>query len=286
MRRFSLSFLPQNTFCTYAQWDYTNELPSESHWHWHDFHELFWVEEGEGTHWINGQSFPLRTGDLMLIRASDRHTFSAAQKNRRMRIVNFAFFAHMWAHIRKRYFKSASVFFSEPSVELRTYFLDSRQLDAIRQAAASLRSGQRDQLRAETFLLNVLDILQGNRHKHGTKSVPTWLRETCYAIGKKQDFSGGVPMLAKLAKRSQGHLAREFRRYLGRTPTDVLNDARMAYAAEKLVTSDDTILSITLDCGLENLSHFYRLFHARFGCAPRAYRMQQRRTLNLEHPFD
>jgi AraC family cel operon transcriptional repressor len=84
-----------------------------------------------------------------------------------------------------------------------------------------------------------------------------------------------MPALARLAKRSPEHVAREFRRYLNWTPTDVINDARMSYAADRLAASDDKITTIALDCGLENLGHFYRLFQARYGCTPRAYRVRQ-----------
>ncbi len=274
METLSLSHLPPDHFCTYMHHDIAQRKPENQHDH--DFHELFWVEESEGIHWINGRSVPIRSGDLVLIRASDFHAFSSGGNTGPLRIVNFAFHARVWTHIRQRYFKGAALFFSAPSLAARSYTLDEYQLAAIRQAASLLRSGLRDRLQAESFLLTVLALLKADRFNVGLKEAPTWLREACTAIGTNRNFAGGMPALARLAGRSPEHIAREFRRHLNRTPTDIINDARMSYAADRLATSDEDIVAIALDCGLENLGHFYRLFHARHGSTPRAYRLQQR----------
>jgi len=274
MHRLSLSHLPPGHFCTYMHHELTSREPDDLHDH--DFHELFWVEESEGVHWINGHQVTVRSGDLVLIRAPDAHGFSISGKGGPLRIVNFAFHARVWTHIRQRYFNGAPIFFSAPSLTARSYTLDEYQLAAIRQAASLLRSGLRDRLQAESFLLNVLALLKADRFNAGLKAAPAWLREACTAIGTNRNFAGGMPALARLAGRSPEHIAREFRRHLNRTPTDIINDARMSHAADRLATSDEDIVAIALDCGLENLGHFYRLFHARYGSTPRAYRLQQR----------
>jgi len=273
MPTLSLSHLPPGHFCTYMHHDLAQREPGEAHDH--DFHELFWVEESEGIHWINGRAVPLHSGDLVLIRAPDTHAFSTGGKSEPLRIVNFAFHSRVWTHVRQRYFNGAAVFFSEPSLSDRIYRLDEYQLTAIRQAASLLRSGLRDRLQAETFLLSVLALLKADRFNAGLKAAPSWLREACTQIGTNRNFAGGMPALSRLAGRSPEHIAREFRRHLNRTPTDIINDARMSHAADRLATSDEDIVAIALDCGLENLGHFYRLFRARYGSTPRAYRLQQ-----------
>jgi AraC family cel operon transcriptional repressor len=274
MRTLTLDTLPSGHFCTFAQTEFVNTVPMETHDH--DFHEFFWVEEGEGIHWLNGRPVPSWTGDLFLVRAPDFHTFSIPPSSRHWRIVNFAFFARIWTHVRQRYFGGVPVFFSAPSLAARRYKLDPDQLAAIRQAAAPLRSGLRDRLQTETFLLSVLALLSADRFHVEARTAPDWIREACTAIGVNRNFAGGMPALARLAGRSPEHIAREFRRHLGRTPTDVINQARMSFAADRLASSDEEIVDIAFDCGLENLGHFYRLFRTRYGCTPRAYRLQQR----------
>ena len=277
MPTFSLSHLPPGHFCTYVH----HEI-AETHYrelHDHDFHELFWVEGSEGMHWINGRQIPLRSGDLFLIRAEDTHGLGAGRENASLRIVNFAFFADVWKHVRRRYFRGEPIFFSAPTLGARIYTLDEYQLTAIRQAASLLRSGLRDRLQTESFLLSVLALLKADRFNSESRAAPDWVREACTAMGRRENFAGGIPALTRVAGRSPEHVAREFRRHLHRTPTEVINDARMAYAADRLSTSDSQIVDIALDCGLENIGHFYRLFQARHGCTPRAYRLRQRAVI-------
>jgi len=251
--------------------------------HDHDFHELFWVEESQGVHLINGRFIPLQSGDLILIRAPDAHAVYSGKPGRQLRIVNFAFHAQVWTYLRKRYFNGAPLFFSAPTLAARSYKLDEYQLTSIRQAASLLRSGLRDRLQAESFLLSVLALLKVDRFNSEFKAAPEWLREACTEIGLNRNFAGGMPALARLAGRSPEHIAREFRRHLNRTPTDVINDARMSHAADRLATTDDDIVAIALDCGLENLGHFYRLFRTQFGCTPRVYRLRQRVVVSPSH---
>lgn len=272
--RLSLNHLPPDQFCTYAHHRIAPLLPHGAHTH--DFHEFFWVEDNGGVHHVNGRVIALHRGDLVLIRASDRHAFSARAAGAPLGIVNFAFHARVWDHVRRRYFGGKAIFFSNPSLAARSYQLDAFQLAAIRQAAGGLRSGLRDRLQTETFLLSVLALLQADRFNTREKAAPAWIREACSALGQERNFAGGMPALARIAERSPEHIAREFRRYLDRTPTEVINDARTSHAADRLATTDDKILTIALDCGLENLSHFYRIFRARYNCTPRAYRLRQR----------
>ena len=41
--------------------------------HSHDFAEVFWIEEGPGTHLIQDQNITLQRGEMVFIRPSDSH---------------------------------------------------------------------------------------------------------------------------------------------------------------------------------------------------------------------
>ncbi len=192
-----------------------------------------------------------------------------------LHIANFAFFTDLWRHYRRRFFRDQEVFFAVRAVSGREYDLDSTHLNDIRQAARHLRAGRRDRLTTERFLLDVLGIL-GSQSASRRLRMPAWLRRTCDDLKRKPPFEEGVPGIVRLAGRSSEHVSREFRRHLGQSPTDYLNDLRMAHAARKLIMTDDGIVEIALECGLQNLGHFYRLFRERLGQTPHAYRAQQR----------
>ena len=68
------------------------------------------------------------------------------------------------------------------------------------------------------------------------------------------------------------HFMRWFRQMTGQTFIIFLREYRLNAAAEALRTTEDTILSISEQCGFENLSYFNREFKAHFGMTPREYR--------------
>jgi AraC family cel operon transcriptional repressor len=274
MRCLTLDHLARGHYCTYAHHHFQQPMPGSPHVH--RFYELFWIEEGRGWHWVNGQKRALEPGRLVLVRASDAHAFSARDGDS-LHIANFAFFTELWRHYRRRYYGGGEVFFAVRPVEGREFDLDSSHLNDLRQAARHLRAGRRDRLTTERFLLDVLGILESHGQSR-QRQAPAWLRRVCEDLKKEPPFEEGVLGIARRARKSPEHIAREFRRYLGQSPTDYLNDLRMSHAVRKLIMTDEEIVDIAMECGLQNLGHFYKLFRARLGQAPHAFRVQQRQT--------
>jgi AraC family cel operon transcriptional repressor len=101
---------------------------------------------------------------------------------------------------------------------------------------------------------------------------PQWLRELRRELEKPEHFVVGYPRLLTLAMRSPEHVARNFKRYCGKSPVEYINERRLNYAANLLAHSDASIADIALEMGFANLSHFYRLFRRAFAQSPTACR--------------
>jgi AraC family transcriptional regulator len=78
--------------------------------------------------------------------------------------------------------------------------------------------------------------------------------------------------LARAAGLSRYYFLRTFKCVTGVTPHQWLLRARLRDAAERLVTSRDSVTEIALDVGFEDLSNFIRSFRAEFGLSPSRYR--------------
>lgn len=74
-------------------------------------------------------------------------------------------------------------------------------------------------------------------------------------------------------------MARTLKAACGLTPTAWINRQRLTRAAALLATTSLPIVDISLDCGFENLSYFYRRFGQQYGQAPRACRLLARRRI-------
>ena len=244
-------------------------------YHDHDFHELFWVTSGRGEHLLNGRTTTLEPGRLFLIRPRDRHHVTGSDKAP-LHIVNLAFPSRSWAEIRRRYFPRQADPYEHSPVD-RAWMLEARAQVALEGWAERLAAAGRPRVALDGFLMELPDLLQ--KRARGAKLIPDWLAQARREMTGPEQFSGGTLALAKLAGRSPSHVARAAVRWYGQTPTEIVNSARMDYAARHLGETSRPIVDIALDSGLNNLSHFYALFRKRFGVSPRKYRLQAHPTV-------
>lgn len=71
---------------------------------------------------------------------------------------------------------------------------------------------------------------------------------------------------------SQSYFMKYFKKTMGTSFIDYLNEYRLTMASRLLVSSDASILNIAAEVGYENLSYFNRAFKRRFAMTPREYR--------------
>jgi AraC-like DNA-binding protein len=258
---------------TYMLWCYRQtHLPAP---HRHDFYELFWVESGAGVHWINGHEEPLRPGDLILIRPEDAHSFAAAKAREFVQFVNISFRPDIWQAITRRHPHTSSTYFGHREFPKRKHVLHSGDIARVGVLAEALRMGSHDRFTTEAFVMGLLALLRAERDTLHAPAMPRWLEVAVAQIRHYPNFAGGAAAFARLAGRSPEHVARECRRYLGRKPIDLVNEARLLHASHELQATDKPILDIALECGVENVGHFYQLFRRHYGKTPSVYRREQ-----------
>ena len=240
-------------------------------YHGHDFAEIFWIDAGHGLHRVNRSSVPLRPGSLVLIRPSDCHGFEPAA-GLELKMTNIAFPREILTFLHRRYFAKHLSPFSEKEKLPAMRQIEPVRLRRFNRWADELSASPREPLHLERFLLNLLVELDCDSGAALPDGAPEWLTRACAAVQRPEHFSRGVEQFLRLCGRSREHVARTVRRHLNRTPTEYVNGIRMAYAQRQLEMGDQGILEIALDCGIQNLSHFYSLFRARTGTTPRNYR--------------
>ena len=130
------------------------------------------------------------------------------------------------------------------------------------------------------FLFDLVDRLLSERPEwHERPSAPGWL------AGAAADSLGtGLDGFYRRCGRCQEHVARACRKHYGRSPFELLNHHRLQRAASLLTTTDDGILGIAMDCGWNNLRHFYNLFKNAYQVPPAQFRQMARRTLPSGNP--
>jgi AraC family cel operon transcriptional repressor len=252
--------------------------------HDHDFFECFWIVTGSCSHFINGAVERVESGGLMFIRPSDRHAFQNTEEAP-CRMVNVAFSLETAAHLLDRYAgELAGRYFWTNGRMPAAFRLNATKLRELSALEQILDRGNRSLARIESFLLALMTDLLIDAVDAAPAEAPDWMMRACDAMADPQALRSGVPALVKFSGRSHEHVSRTFRRLLGQTPSAYVNTVRMDHAARHLATSNTPISEIALDCGIDDLSHFYRLFRQIHGISPMRYRRKVH--VDLVHPQD
>ncbi len=243
--------------------------------HCHNYFELFLVEQGETSHRINGRTEVLPRGSLVFIRPTDVHVFQAS-KDEGCRIINVMFRTETAAHLAARYGEELGErFFWKTGPIPDVYHLSGPRLERAINSSVELQTARRTLGRIEQFLLyfmtRVIDYSIAM-----PPDTPRWLVSACQAARTPEVFKKGATGFVEAAGRGHEHVCRMTKKHLGVSPTVYVNRIRMEHAAMHLGATDMPILDVALECGIENLSHFYKLFRASYGHTPSQYRKHHR----------
>lgn len=81
-----------------------------------------------------------------------------------------------------------------------------------------------------------------------------------------------IKEMCKMVDISKSSLRRLFKEHTGKSPTEFIKELHMAYAARKLLETDERISSIAYELGYNDPNYFSRIFKSNFGISPQQYR--------------
>lgn len=247
--------------------------------HAQDHPELLWVQNGRVRHHLPDARQDLAEGDVVFVRATDRHALQGRAPE--TLVVALALRPEVAAALPERHPGLAGRFFWSGAALPEVWPRDMRQLAALNRAALRLERARRDALEAEAFLLPLLAAL-GDGRADLPPDAPDWLAAALAAAAEPEVFRAGAAGFVRAAGRAHPHVARTTRRLLGKSPSQIVNERRMDWAARRLTGTADSLAEIAADCGIPNLSHFHKLFRARHAMTPLQYRKVRQR--DLLHP--
>jgi AraC family transcriptional regulator, dual regulator of chb operon len=246
-------------------------------YHGHDFAELCWVESGKGIHHVNGTSYEMSQGDLVLIRPFDCHGFDPLEGDV-LNLVNVGFTKATWRRLGECYCPEGGLWFWTEADLPELIHLDASQKGELENEFDQLSRSPRDLLSIDGFCLNLIRLLRRTDGVGEGALLPEWLDRAMreFALsgsGKRlEDFF-------RLTSRSPEHVARVMRQYCEKTPSEWVNEVRIRHAANLLEASRLPIIEIAFECGFQNQSYFHRLFLKAFEQTPFQYRKRHQRLL-------
>ena len=250
--------------------------------HYHDFYELFLVDQGNALHKVNGLSLPLSAGCLCFIRPADIHWYQEMSDD--FRIINIiipdgiitALFTFLGSNFDgKRLLDTPS----PPCVCLDYQDLSSliRDFEQLILYKKILREKSDTMYRITIFNLITKYFLIQQVNTQASP-IPQWLKLLSLQMLTKENFTKGLPTLYRLSGKSPEHVSRACKKHLGKTPSQLVNDIRLEHSAMLLVTTNTPVIDICQECGFDSLSYFYHRFKEHYNISPVGFRKDKKNT--------
>ena len=241
--------------------------------HVQDYGEVFWVQNGAAWHYDDQGRRLISEGDVVFVQPDMPHAFQAKTKDTYVTAVLVR--SDILEEIYKAHFElNGSGFWTEDGRAL----ISPRNLTQRSQLSGSLRTleqGEATELRLKAFLLPLLASLP----KPQNGNIPLWLVMALADAEAPDVFSQGAAGLVKSSGKTAAHVSRTCQKFLGRSPSQLMNARRMTYAAKLLAHTDESLSEIAAACGLGNLSHFHRLFQSHHQTSPAAWRRAHQKNV-------
>ena len=264
-------FVDMITGCSYRYVSSKTEYFKE---HSHDYYEIFIMLSGVAAHSVNGSSFKLSEGDAVFIRAQDTHNYEPI-RDCVFSFLNLTFTKEtldaIFAYLSDGYPKKLllSERFS-PSVRLTSDDKDMlfRAMEKIRAISPEDASLRKTEIRV--LLIKLFSDVFSRFKKND--SAPDWLMELTEKMRGDMLFVEGSAKMLELSCKSREHLSRSMKKYLGKTPSEFINEIRLSYIANMLVNSNHKIIDIILSSGFNTVSYCSMLFEKHYGKSMSEYR--------------
>lgn len=250
--------------------------------HRHDFHEFFLVTAGEADHLVNHAVQKLRPGTLVYIRPSDQHCYRGGEDL--FCFINLAF-SGTAAQRCLDYLAGCMNITGLQQEELPPQALlpgtvwQDLAARLQRWNTIPLQQVAAKRLALRAILIELFTCLLQARLVEPREHQPRWLTDLLAAMRSKENMTAGLAAMRSLSGKSHEHLCRALRRYTGQSPSAFICRLRLSYAANLLVNSDLPVLTVMLESGFDNASHFNRCFKACYACTPRQFRSSRQNNL-------
>lgn len=267
--------------------------------HWHDEVEILYFSGGDFRLEINMEQFKVRSECLYFINPGELHSIIAESTDTYIEdavvfspsILSFeACDAAQMLLIRP--VREGSMLFprcivpGEPAFDsVRSAFLEVMHSFGLAMQEESLfidgavTEDLTSQLYIKSALLRILADLSAHalfapagknhdRRVEDIKSVLTYIRENYAEKIRICDLAG-------LINRNEQYFCRFFKKAIGRSPMQYVNEYRIKQACRLLEQTDLSVTEVCLECGFGNLGNFLREFRRQTDTTPLQYRIKK-----------
>lgn len=234
--------------------------------HFHNYYELFYLEQGERKVVIGNTSYQLKPHDYIVFPPYTMHHSYSEQDVRFSRLVLY-FQPELISADLKEFLNN----------DLTPHSIDDEHTHDLFYGQLCQLISEQDQPKLMTLevmnsllQLILITIMRNQSQTHRALSEPKMASVISFV---HQNYFKDL-CLDELSERffiSKSYLCREFKRFTSCSFVEYLNKIRVLHAQRLFVESDKSITEIAMEVGFGSLTHFERVFSKNNGIAPKKF---------------
>lgn len=275
----------------YACMDVTLDYLIGRTWHWHHAFELDYILEGSMDIWIHNERVHLEKGDAIFINTSVLHKANATTFNMKCRIYAHLFSDQFLCGMYGSFFEEKYIYPIRNCTEFKYYVIHPNAPFGIQMIDTLLKTITINkeekygyEFRIRSLLCDFWVLLLEHTEEYratcrissGPKSIDSerikkmldYIRQHYMEQISMKDIAGAAAI-------STRECTRCFQKRLSTTPSVFLTSYRINIAAQMLMHSKESVISISEACGFSSPSYFTKIFREVMGTTPKEYRKQQ-----------
>lgn len=273
------------------------EWSGEEEWkvtpHWHDEMEFVYFQKGTFDVWLNMKSFRVTAPAIMCIHPGELHAMNLPKAGMESALVfnlNILSFEH---------YDSIQAKLLGPLLDGRLRFpvlVDAtdanfdifqncyeqmackmQEMNSAGKTAERIKNAAYLQIKSALFSLLAV-LYEQDRLVHAgeicnrDEEQIANLKKVLSYVNANYVSEISLTQLASIMNMNEQYLCRYFKKNIGKTITEYVNEVRVEKAAEALAETDDKVITIAQNTGFENISYFIRRFKREKGMTPSEYR--------------
>jgi len=259
---------------------YIDRSANEIEYHNHDFYEIFYFMSGNVTYMIEGKSYRLKPGDILLIHNNELHKPLVESGGVYERIV-------VW--VNPDFLKKQSLYNTNLSLCFESSFPEKNNLirpepemlDVLKDILAKFENACNSvsygsNILKDIYLLEfIVYINKSFLQSFGDKldediEYDEKVNNIIKYVNKNLNDDLSLDSLAQKFYLSKYHLLREFKKYTGYTIHQYIHQKRLIMA-KSLLKEGMSVTEVCNRCGFGDYSNFIRAFKNAFGESPGKY---------------
>ena len=241
--------------------------------HFHEKHELYYLEKGRAKYFIENEIYQLEAGDIVFVPKGTFHKNNSDDGKNGVERLLFVFGADFLGPDAEKYIDEMK--------RNKLIRVNKETLHKLKDIFAKIESEDKkrdpDYRELERLYLMELLILIS---RHRIKDAPTTLKPTHHIIQDaakyiSENYASDLTLqsLSQIYAMSPGHFSKQFKKITGVGLNEYINIARISAAEQMLAKTNMPISAIARECGFSDSNYFAAVFKRIKGITPKKFSM-------------